>query len=127
MHSKAVIFGSYTTAIACSLLPSGQLDGHHNLFGVCLHHSPDRAGVRSTVKEGLDMTKHDPVFLEDLVVGAEYHSAEHRLDTEQITDFARQFDPQPFHLDGKAAEGSLLQGLAASGWHTAAITMKLLV
>jgi acyl dehydratase len=73
------------------------------------------------------MTKHDPVFLDDLVVGAEYRSAEHRLDAEEIIDFARQFDPQPFHLDGEAAKHTFFQGLAASGWHTSAITMKLLV
>jgi acyl dehydratase len=45
---------------------------------------------------------------------------------EQIKTFARQFDPQPFHLDEEAANRSLLQGLSASGWHTAAITMKLI-
>lgn len=73
------------------------------------------------------MSKPDPVFLDDLAVGAEYRSAEHVLDTQQIIDFARQFDPQPFHLDDEAAKGTLFQGLAASGWHTAAITMKLLV
>ncbi|SHH07601.1 MaoC family dehydratase [Pollutimonas bauzanensis] len=73
------------------------------------------------------MTQHDPLFLDDLAVGAEYRSAEQQLDVEQIFDFARQFDPQPFHLDEEAAKDSLFQGLAASGWHTAAITMKLLV
>lgn len=73
------------------------------------------------------MTKHNAVFLDDLVIGAEYHSAEHRLDAEQVIGFARQFDPQPFHLNAEAAQDSLFQGLAASGWHTAAITMNLLV
>lgn len=73
------------------------------------------------------MSKSDPVFLDDLVVGTEYRSTEHVLDAQQIIDFARQFDPQPFHLDAEAAKDTLFQGLAASGWHTAAITMKLLV
>ncbi|WP_017524447.1 MaoC family dehydratase [Pusillimonas noertemannii] len=73
------------------------------------------------------MTKHRPLFLEDLAVGAEYRSAEYQLETQDIVDFARRFDPQPFHLDEEAAKNSLFQGLAASGWHTAAITMKLLV
>ena len=73
------------------------------------------------------MTERDPLFLDDLVVGAEYCSAAYRLDAGQINDFARQFDPQPFHLDPDAAEKSLFQGLAASGWHTASITMRLLV
>src|SRR6185369_17337284 len=48
-------------------------------------------------------------------------------DAEQIKAFARQFDPQPFHLDEAAAKNSIFQGLAASGWHTAALTMRLLV
>lgn len=73
------------------------------------------------------MTQHDPLFLDDLVVGAQYRSAAQQLDAEQIFNFARQFDPQPFHLDSEAAKNSLFQGLAASGWHTAAITMNLLV
>ena len=73
------------------------------------------------------MTESTLLFLEDLVVGAEYRSAEHALSTQEILDFANQFDPQPFHLDEQAAQNSLFQGLAASGWHTAAITMNLLV
>lgn len=73
------------------------------------------------------MTTQPPVYLDDLAVGAEYRSAEHRLDAQQIVDFARQFDPQVFHLDADEAKDTFFQGLAASGWHTAAITMKLLV
>lgn len=73
------------------------------------------------------MPQPQSVFLDDLVVGMEYRSAAHRLDAQQIIDFARQFDPQPFHLDAEVAKNTLFQGLAASGWHTAAITMKLLV
>jgi acyl dehydratase len=59
--------------------------------------------------------------------GQRFVSPTHRLDREQIFAFAGQFDPQPFHLDDAAAQGSLFRGLAASGWHTAAITMRLLV
>jgi len=73
------------------------------------------------------MASHPLVYLDDLVVGAEYRSAEHALDAGQIVAFARQFDPQVFHLDAGQAEGTFFRGLAASGWHTAAITMKLLV
>lgn len=73
------------------------------------------------------MAHPEPLYLEDLAVGDEFHSAEHTLDENQIHAFARQFDPQPFHLDRDAAEASFFHGLAASGWHTAAITMKLLV
>lgn len=65
--------------------------------------------------------------LEDLRVGQRFASGSHRLDETQIKEFAAQFDPQPFHLDRAAATATLFGGLAASGWHTAAITMKLLV
>lgn len=65
-------------------------------------------------------------YLEDFYVGQRFASGTHEVDVQQIKAFARQFDPQPFHLDEEAANRSLLQGLSASGWHTAAITMKLI-
>jgi len=65
--------------------------------------------------------------LEDLQPGQRFTSGTHALDEAQIKAFASQFDPQPFHLDDEAAKGSLFGGLAASGWHTAAITMRLQV
>ena len=67
------------------------------------------------------------LFLEELHVGQRFSSGSHTLDEAQIKEFAAQFDPQPFHLDSEAATATLFGGLAASGWHTAAITMKLLV
>jgi acyl dehydratase len=67
------------------------------------------------------------LYVEDIAVGDEFRSGSHRLDATQIIAFASQFDPQPFHLDEQMAEDSFFQGLAASGWHTMAITMKLLV
>ncbi|WP_137895866.1 MaoC family dehydratase [Ramlibacter sp. 2FC] len=67
------------------------------------------------------------LHLDDLAVGDAFTSAEHALDAQQIKAFAAAFDPQPFHLDDEAAKGTLFGGLAASGWHTAAITMRLLV
>lgn len=67
------------------------------------------------------------LYLEDLHVGQRFVSGRHALDADQIKTFARAFDPQPFHLDEAAAAGSVFEGLAASGWHTAAITMRLLV
>lgn len=66
-------------------------------------------------------------YLDDLYAGQRFTSATHAIDADQITGFARQFDPQPFHLDDAAAKTTLFGGLAASGWHTAALTMKLLV
>jgi acyl dehydratase len=67
------------------------------------------------------------LFLEDLHVGQRFASASHTIDEGEVKAFAAQFDPQPFHLDDEAAKATLFGGLAASGWHTAAITMKLLV
>ena len=67
------------------------------------------------------------LYLDDLTIGQRFASGERVLDKDQITAFAAAFDPQPFHLDDAAAKGTLFGGLAASGWHTAAVTMKLLV
>ena len=67
------------------------------------------------------------LYLEDLRVGQRFVSGMHRLDEGQIRAFAGQFDPQPFHLDAEPAKATLFEGLVASGWHTAAITMRLLV
>ncbi len=71
--------------------------------------------------------KADALYLGDLFVGQRFTSGSHALDAEQIKAFAQQFDPQPFHLDEQAAKDTFFGGLAASGWHVAAITMKLLV
>jgi acyl dehydratase len=68
-----------------------------------------------------------PFYLENLKIGQRFVSGSHELDEAEIKAFAAQFDPQPFHLDNEAAKASFFGGLAASGWHTAAITMKLLV
>jgi acyl dehydratase len=66
-------------------------------------------------------------YLEDFAVGQTFGSGTKRIDREQITQFAAEFDPQPFHLDDKVARGSLFGGLAASGWHTAALTMRIML
>ena len=66
-------------------------------------------------------------YLEDFAAGQTYRSGRLRVDQEQITRFAGAFDPQPFHLDDAAARATIFGGLAASGWHTAALTMRLLV
>lgn len=65
--------------------------------------------------------------LDDLRVGQRFESGTHRLDADEIKAFARLYDPQRFHLDEAAARDTLFGGLAASGWHTAAVTMRLLV
>jgi acyl dehydratase len=69
----------------------------------------------------------EPLYFDDLKVGDSFETATHALDADQIKAFAQQFDPQPFHLDDAAARQSIFGALAASGWHTAAITMRLLV
>jgi acyl dehydratase len=71
--------------------------------------------------------KKELLYLDDMRVGQRFTSGTHRVDEAQIKAFARQFDPQPFHLDEEAAKGTFFRGLVASGWHTVAITMRLLV
>jgi acyl dehydratase len=66
-------------------------------------------------------------YLEDFAVGQTFGSGRLRITEPQIKAFAAEFDPQPFHLDEAAAQQTFFQGLAASGWHTAAVTMRLLV
>ena len=67
------------------------------------------------------------LYLEDFAPGQIYRSGSFRMTAEAIKAFAREYDPQPFHVDEEAAKDSLFKGLAASGWHTAAITMKLVL
>jgi len=67
------------------------------------------------------------LYYEDLAVGQKFHSGTYEMTAEGIKAFAAQWDPQPFHLDEEKAKNSLFQGLAASGWHTAAVTMRLMV
>jgi len=67
-------------------------------------------------------------YLEDFEVGQMFGgSARIRIHHERIKSFAAEFDPQPFHLDEDSARETYFKGLAASGWHTAAMTMRLLV
>ena len=67
------------------------------------------------------------LYLEDLHVGRRFTSGTFVITEERIKSFAEEFDPQPFHLDEAAAQNTVFRGLAASGWHTAAVAMKLLV
>jgi acyl dehydratase len=67
------------------------------------------------------------LFLEDLHVGLAFDTATYTMDEAEMMRFAREFDPQPFHLDHEAARQSIFGGLVASGWHTAALSMRLLV
>lgn len=66
------------------------------------------------------------LYLEDLHAGQRFPSGEYEMTAERMKSFAAEFDPQPFHLDETAASTTVFAGLAASGWHTAAVTMRLL-
>jgi acyl dehydratase len=66
------------------------------------------------------------LYLEDLYVGQRFHSGPYLMEERRMKEFAAEFDPQPFHLDEAAARDSVFGGLAASGWHTAAATMRML-
>jgi acyl dehydratase len=67
------------------------------------------------------------LYLEDFSPGQTFASGSVIVDADAIKAYARQFDPQPFHLDEDAAAGTFFKGLAASGWHTVSMTMRLLV
>ncbi|HLO78646.1 MAG TPA: MaoC family dehydratase [Magnetospirillum sp.] len=69
----------------------------------------------------------DVLYLEDFEAGQVYGSDAYEVTAENIKDFARQWDPQVFHLDETGAETTFFEGLAASGWHTACVTMRLLI
>jgi acyl dehydratase len=74
-----------------------------------------------------EIEKRAALYLEDLQIAQRFTSGEYEMTEERIKTFAAEFDPQPFHLDESAAQESVFRGLAASGWHTAAVSMRLLV
>src|SRR5579863_8003769 len=76
---------------------------------------------------GSDSKASERLYLDDLCVGQIFLSDSYRMDEARMKSFAAEFDPQPFHLDADAAKDSLFCGLAASGWLTAAVSMRLLV
>jgi acyl dehydratase len=82
----------------------------------------EQAAMETTSEHG----ERESLYLQDFYVGMRLTSDTYALDAQQIKAFAQQFDPQPFHLDEKAAAGTLFGELVASGWHTAALTMRLL-
>lgn len=67
------------------------------------------------------------LYFEDLKVGTRFNTPEHTVTAEEIIAFGRQFDPQPFHTDATAAKATFFGQLVASGWHTAAVSMGLMV
>ena len=116
-----------------TILPAGLnlflSDSHHNdettlKTGVAAFAAIE-ATKRSMMSEA-NLTA-ERLYLEDLRVGQRFTSGLYHMDEARIKAFAAEFDPQPFHLDESAAEASVFRGLTASGWHTAAIAMCLLV
>ena len=73
------------------------------------------------------MSEVQQLYLDDPHVGQRFTSGSYLMEAARIKEFAAQFDPQPFHLDEAASQASVFKGLAASGWHTAAVAMRLLV
>jgi acyl dehydratase len=74
-----------------------------------------------------DKAMNDDLYFDDLAPGMRFAAGPFTVTEADIFRFAAEFDPQPYHLDPVAAQDSALHGLAASGWHTAAITMRLIV
>jgi acyl dehydratase len=66
-------------------------------------------------------------YFDDLTLGATVDLGKKTVSEEEILRFAREFDPQPFHIDPEAARDSIFGGIIASGWHTCSMTMRLLV
>jgi acyl dehydratase len=89
----------------------------------------DSASAPDTMENAMNQANQiaGHLYLEDLHVGQQFTSGPYVMETARIKEFAAEFDPQPFHLDESAAEASIFRGLAASGWHTAAAAMRLLV
>jgi acyl dehydratase len=98
---------------SASAVPHPMVDSHR-----------EWAGRYSVVEGILGMSER---YLEDFAVGQTFGSGRLRMDKAQIKTFAADFDPQPFHLDEETARDTIFGGLVASGWHTAAVSMRLLV
>jgi acyl dehydratase len=79
------------------------------------------------MNEAAEAGMHRRFYLDDLRVGQRFKSGSQTLEADRMKAFAAEFDPQAFHLDEAAAMRTVFKGLAASGWHTAAVTMRLLV
>ena len=104
--------------LAGSRLPAGGATGARRP-------ASDRCGgERTSTEKGCDVSLR---YFEDLAVGQKFRSPTKRIDAGAIKAFAAEFDPQPFHLDDEAARATMFGGLAASGWHTAALSMRLCV
>ncbi len=83
-------------------------------------------GSSATPSTAPEPIRADGLWLDDLAAGMTFRSDTYEVTAAEVVDFATRYDPQAFHLDDAQARGTFFDGLAASGWHTAAITMRLL-
>jgi acyl dehydratase len=79
------------------------------------------------IRDSLVGGRMEKLWLENVQVGSKFRTAEYEVTREEVIEFAQKYDPQPFHLSETTAAQTFFKGLAASGWHTAAITMRLVV
>ena len=98
----------------------------HAIEDFCTTHGVAEMDATFEVASENAMIKKPVLYLDDLQVGQRFISETQTIEASKIKEFAAEFDPQPFHLDESAAGESVFRGLAASGWHTAAVTMRLL-
>ena len=87
---------------------------------------PTADGSSVTPSTAPEPIRPDGLWLDDLAAGMTFRSDTYEVTQAEVVDFASRYDPQAFHLDDAQARGTFFDGLAASGWHTAAITMRLL-
>src|SRR4051812_48749391 len=83
-------------------------------------------GMASAAGDDGEPTSHAIAWFDDLTLGMRFRSVDRLVTAHEIKRFAAEFDPQPYHLDEEAAKATPLKGLAASGWHTAAMVMRLM-
>jgi len=127
LHERAKKQAASLEAFTIQYVPRDQNRDADDLANAALDST---GGVKPAYGSAPAKTEKPPkgaLYLEDLHVGQKFTSGTYRMDENRIKAFAAEFDPQPFHLDDAAARQSVFRGLAASGWHTAAATMRLLV
>src|SRR5262249_5141386 len=99
--------------------------GEKSIQGSFVQVSPPPGAEDSTLSRDAVGSRMPEKYLEDLAPGQKYGSGRLKVEEARIRSFAAEFDPQPFHTDPEAARRTMFGGLAASGWHTAAMTMRL--
>jgi len=111
--------------------PVGIADRGCSITYTLLNPEQSPKNVVHVLMDGREHSLHDfkmeEHYFDDLKVGDRFKSEPLNVTEKQVIEFAHKFDPQMFHLSRKAAERTIFKGLIASGWHTAAMSMRLLV